>query len=158
MDTPILGVDMLLYILGGIILILGIWVIRLEVKLKRFLRGSNAASLEESFMHIKNSADRQITINQEIAKEIDRLDARLLKGLRGFETVRFNAFQGTGSGGNQSYAVALLNEEGDGLILSSLYGRDRFSAFAKPVKKGVPEFELSKEEAAALTNALGKLS
>ena len=145
--------DVLLYALVGLILILTIWIIRLEIKLRDFLKGKNAKSLEDSFMFIKDNAERQVIVNQEIAKEIDKLDARIQKSIRGLETVRFNAFKGTGSGGNQSFAIALLNEDKDGVIISSLYGRERFSAFAKPVQNGTSEFELSEEEKEALQKA-----
>ncbi len=158
METSILSIDILLYIFGGIIILLLVWITRLEIKLKCFLKGKDAKTLEDSFLFIKDNVERQIIINQEIAKEIDNIDARLAKSLRGFETLRFNAFKGTGSGGNQSFAVALLNEEGDGVMLSSLYGRDKFSAFAKPIQKGISEFELSEEEKQVLYKAKDNLS
>lgn len=153
MEAIHLNASVFVYILGGITIFLLLWIVRLEIKLHRFLKGKDAKSLEDSFMLIKNSTDRQVIINQEIAKEIDKLDARIQTSLRGFDTVRFNAFKGTGLGGNQSFAVALLNESGDGVILSSLYGRDRFSAFAKPVEKGSSLSELTEEETLALQRA-----
>jgi hypothetical protein len=60
--------------------------------------------------------------------------------------VRFNPFKGTGSGGNQSFSAAFVNERGDGLVLTSMYARDRISMFAKPLKAFASEFELSEEE------------
>ena len=148
-----ISMDVLLYALVGLVLVLTIWIIRLEIKLKNFLKGKDAKSLEDSFVLVKDNVERQIVINQEIAKEIDKLDARIQKSIRGLGTVRFNAFKGTGSGGNQSFAIALLDEEKNGVIISSLYGRDRFSAFAKPVQSGTSEFELSEEEKKALEKA-----
>ena len=49
--------------------------------------------------------------------------------------------------------MAFLNDEGDGVIMSSLYARDRMSIFAKPIKKGKSEFELSAEEKEVLDKA-----
>ena len=46
----------------------------------------------------------------------------------------------------------MLNEEGDGVVLSSLYSRERMSVFAKPIKGGKSEYELTGEE----TNAIKK--
>lgn len=157
MGTPIISVTVFLYILGAIIALLLIWIVRLEIKLQRFLKGSDARSLEESFVHMKSNVEKQVLINQEIAKEIDKIDARVQKSLRGFETVRFNAFKGTGSGGNQSFALALINEDNDGVVLSSLYSRDHFSAFAKPISHGKSLFELTEEEQTALTKAQNNL-
>ncbi|NIA10611.1 MAG: DUF4446 family protein [Nitrospiraceae bacterium] len=146
----LINMDIFLYILAGTVIILTAWVIRLEIKLKRFLKGKNAKTLEDSFLSIKKEVERQIIINKEIAIEIDNINARVEKSIRGVGIVRFNPFAGTGGGGNQSFAIALLDEKHDGIIISSLYSRERFSAFAKPIQKGASTFELSEEELQAL--------
>ena len=58
--------------------------------------------------------------------------------------MRFNPFKDVG--GNQSFAIAIVNEDGDGIVLSSLYSRERMSVFAKQIKKGISEVELTEEE------------
>ena len=65
--------------------------------------------------------------------------------------VIFNPFPDQGS--NQSFAIGMLDEEGNGLVISSLYSRERISVFAKPVKNGKSEYELSTEEKEALEKA-----
>lgn len=149
MEAPIIT---FLYIFTGIIAILLLWIIRLEIKLKRFLKGKNAKTLEDSFLFIKKGVERQVIVNKEIATEIDSINARLEKSIRGVGIVRFNPFQGTG-GGNQSFAIALVDEENNGVVISSLYSRERFSAFAKPILKGSSTFKLSEEESQALQKA-----
>jgi hypothetical protein len=56
-------------------------------------------------------------------------------------------------GGNQSFATAFLNEDGDGVVISSLYSREHTSVFAKPVKKHSSEHEMSNEEKEAMEEA-----
>lgn len=68
--------------------------------------------------------------------------------------VRFNAFPDTGS--DLSFAVALLDQAGDGVVLSSLYGRHESRVYAKPVQRGVSTYHLTDEEKAAINKALGK--
>ncbi len=147
-----INVDAFLYILVGTIVILTLWIIRLEIKLKRFLQGKNAKTLEDGFLFIKKGVERQVIVNKEIAAEIDNINARLEKSLRGVGVVRFNPFKNTG-GGNQSFAIALVDEENNGVVISSLYSRERFSAFAKPILKGTSTFKLSEEESRALQKA-----
>jgi hypothetical protein len=65
--------------------------------------------------------------------------------------VRYNAFPDTGS--DQSFSVALLDANGNGLVLSSLYGRTETRTYAKPVQGGKSTYPLSDEEMAALTQA-----
>jgi hypothetical protein len=67
--------------------------------------------------------------------------------------VRFNPFEDTG--GNQSFAVALLDANDDGFIVSSLHARQGTRIYAKAVAKGRPEAALSDEEAEALRRATG---
>jgi len=80
-------------------------------------------------------------------------DARLKKTISGVETIRFNPFKGDGSGGNQSFATAFLNEEKNGVVISSMYGRERMSIFSKPVKNLTSEYELTSEEKEVLAKA-----
>lgn len=68
--------------------------------------------------------------------------------------VRFNAFEDVG--GMQSFAVALLNDRGDGVVISAINGRNEGRTYAKPVKRGRSEFTLSSEESRAISKALAK--
>jgi|SRR5579872_189112 len=65
--------------------------------------------------------------------------------------VRFNAFEDVGS--DLSFALALLNEEGDGVVVSSLYSREQTRTYGKAVKGFSTERDASKEERAAIEAA-----
>ncbi len=90
--------------------------------------------------HIENLEKTQVEIN----KHLENIDGKLAKTVRKVETVRFNPFLDAGS--NQSFAIAFMNDENDGVVISSLYARDRMSIFAKPIKNGKSEYDLSTEE------------
>lgn len=66
--------------------------------------------------------------------------------------VRFNPFEDTGS--DQSFAIALLDAQHDGVVISSLHGRETTRVFAKPVAAGMSVHQLSNEEASAIRSAL----
>jgi hypothetical protein len=66
--------------------------------------------------------------------------------------VRFNPFEDTGS--DQSFALALLDDRRDGVVISSLHGRTNTRLFAKPVESGSSSHTLSDEEAQAIRVAL----
>ena len=66
--------------------------------------------------------------------------------------IRFNPFEDTGS--DQSFAIALLDDRLDGIVLSSLHGRGTTRLFAKPVEGGESKHALSDEETAAIRIAL----
>lgn len=66
--------------------------------------------------------------------------------------VRFNPF--TDTGGDQSFAIALLDALGNGLVVSSLHGRADTRVFAKQVRGGRSKHQLSTEEEEAIRQAL----
>ncbi len=144
-------------ILGALCLFLLIIVWREHRRINRMLRGKNSMTLEESLIELAKEIDTLTEFKDESEKYFDTVEKRLRKSTQAIETRRFNAFKGTGAGGNQSFACAFINENGDGLILSSLYSSDRVSVFAKPVQKFISTFELTEEEANALETAKDSL-
>jgi hypothetical protein len=115
------------------------------------MAGKSAANLEDVLVTLVKDLESLQKSKNKIETDIGNIENRLRKSIRGIETVRFNPFKD--SGGNQSFAIAMLNEEGDGVVISSLYSRERMSVFAKPVVKHISEYDLTKEEIEALAKA-----
>lgn len=146
--------SLVLYVLIGLFVILLAWMIRLEMRLKKMFKGTQAKDLEG----IMTSLNKEVLSLKEHALRNDEfvahIDSRVKRSIQGIETIRFNPFKD--QGGNQSFAIGFMNEEGDGVVVSSLYSRDRMSVFAKPVKKLKSEFELTEEEQEVITKSLPK--
>jgi hypothetical protein len=141
-----------LFVLSGIFFLFGaVWVFVTEKRLKRFFLGKKAKDLEDTIIILEDEIHSLKKAKADIEAEISVINTKLKKTVRGLETIRFNPFPDQGS--NQSFAIGMLNEEGDGLVISSLYSRERMSVFAKPVKNGKSEYELSTEEKEALSKA-----
>jgi hypothetical protein len=141
----------MIYALTILVLALLAWLIKNEMRMKKLLAGKKAADLEEVFITLAKDLDNLQKSKKKIETDINQIDNRLRKSIRGLSTVRFNPFKD--SGGNQSFAIAMLNDDGDGVILSSLYSRERMSVFAKPVKNHISEYDLTNEEKEALKSA-----
>jgi hypothetical protein len=144
-----------IYIWGAmalVIIILFSWVIWLQNKLGKLLVGKSK-NIDESFATIVKEISDLKKFRSAAEENFKVTDARLKKTVSGVETVRFNPFKGDGSGGNQSFATAFLNEEKNGVIISSMYSRDHISIFSKPIKNLNSEFELTPEEREAMTKA-----
>ena len=58
--------------------------------------------------------------------------------------MRYNAFADTGS--DLSYSLSLLDENNNGVVLSSIYGREDNRTYAKPIENGKSTYNLSEEE------------
>lgn len=129
-------------------LVLWMW-----LKLRRFLIGINAKHLGDSLDSVSGDLGELKSFRDELEKYLKTVEKRLRKSVQSVHTVRFNPWQGTGEGGNQSFATAFLNEDGDGVVISSLYARDHVSIFGKSLKKHSSEHELSGEERKAVEEA-----
>lgn len=133
-------------------LLIGIfWMVNTEKRLKRFFLGKKAKDLEDTIVILENEIAKLDKARMKIEQELVVVNSKLKKSIRGVETIRFNPFPDQGS--NQSFAIGVLNEDGDGVVLSSLYSRERMSVFAKPVKGGKSEYELTAEEKEVLKRA-----
>jgi len=140
------------FILTGVAIVIGaLWVVITEKRLKRFFMGKTAKDLEDTIVTLENDIVQLKKAQENSEKDIGTINAKLRKSIRGLETIRFNPFSDQGS--NQSFAIGLLNEEGDGVVFSSLYSRERMSVFAKPIKNNKSEYELTAEEKEALKKA-----
>ena len=133
------------------ILLSAFWMIRTEKRLKKFFAGKKAKDLEENILVLEENISKLKSAKEKIERELVEINKKLKKSVRGLETIRFNPFPDQGS--NQSFAVGMLDEEGDGVVFSSLYSRERMSIFAKPIKNGQSEYELTTEEKEVLKKA-----
>jgi hypothetical protein len=82
---------------------------------------------------------------------IGELEALSASDLSRAGFVRYDAFAGSGSG--LSYALALLNRQGDGVVLTSIYSREDTRTFGKPVASFRPTVQASGEELEAIERA-----
>lgn len=150
---PALNAEIIMYTLAGVLIFFLAWNIRLEIKLRRLLSGKNARSLEDTIVHIKEGTDALHAFRAEVEKYLEQVERRLKRSIQGVETIRFNPFKGIGAGGNQSFSTAFLNEEGNGVVISTLYARDRMSFFSKPIARFSSPHELTEEEKEAISRA-----
>jgi len=118
------------------------------------LRGSRGESLEK-LLH------ETLRENGALRERLDRAEARLTeiekhgeKSKRHLGLVRYDAFEDVG--GNQSFALALYDDNGDGAILNGLIGRADCRIYCKPLAGGRSDRNLSQEERRAISEALSR--
>ena len=147
MNTQLISISILAFFLILSLLLIA----RMEVRFRRLLMGTKAKDLEGVINSVGRHMENLEQTQKEINKHLETVDNRLNKSIRSIETTRFNPFPDAGS--NQSFAIALINDEGNGVVLSSLYARDRMSIFAKPIANGASTHELTEEEIEVLKKA-----
>jgi hypothetical protein len=121
-----------------------------HVRVRRLRRGfaSLDGSGKETVLDaVRDSVDETRTLRGELAAA--RAD---VEALRHVAVVRYDAFGDMG--GRLSFTAALLDDSGDGLVITSIHGRSEARTYAKGVKAGVSEQSLSPEEQQAIELAM----
>jgi hypothetical protein len=106
-----------------------------------------AAALENLVARLSETNAR----TERLVAQTKQIDDTLAHVVQGVGLVRFRAFQDTG--GDQSFALALADGEGNGVVVSALYGRGKTRVYAKPVQGWLSPKPLGEEEEQALAEA-----
>lgn len=108
----------------------------------------------ENFQELLNEFKENKKKLHEMSKKLNDLRERHECSVQKVGMVRFNPFKETG--GDQSFSVAFLDENDNGVVITSLYGREGNRIFAKPLKRGLSKYSLSEEEKKAINKAKQK--
>ncbi len=142
----------IIIILASAVALLFFAVAWLTHKLNQLSRGKNGQSLESAITSVLQYHEEYKREHAKALNRIGSLEDRMRRTIRKISTVRFDPFEGSGSG-KQSFAIALLDDEGDGAVVSSLHARDSVRVFAKPISKFNSSHELSEEELRAIAQS-----
>lgn len=124
--------------------------------LRRGFRALEGADGPQSVLEAIGETRRDTAeLRQQISaahQELARARADLADALRHVAVVRYDAFGDMG--GRLSFTAALLDDAGDGLVLTSIHGRSEARTYAKGIKAGKSEQSLSPEEEQSIELAL----
>ena len=143
-----------------ILVVVGIvWVLDLQARMSRlrnrqeklFSGGEADAGLAVALENLASRLAETTARTERLVARTEQIDAALAHAVQGVGLVRFRAFQDTG--GDQSFALALADGEGNGVVLSALYGRGATRIYAKPVQGWLSSKALGEEEEQALAQA-----
>lgn len=122
-------------------------------KYQQILKGNDGKSLEEILLNLAEKTEIVYTKLSKFEEKFLNNQVIEEKHLQNIGLIRFKAFQN--SGGDQSFALALLDAAGDGVVISSIFGREESRAYCKPIEHGVSPYPISDEEKEAIEKALG---
>ena len=125
---------------------------RLVRTFTKLTKGISDKDLRTILETVLKKIDNQDKVSGEIKGIIEQIKTEGLECIQKVGLVRYNPFSETG--GNQSFVLALLNGNDNGLVITSLHSREATRVFAKPVKNGKEAgYEFSKEEIQAIISA-----
>lgn len=126
---------------------------RINKNYKQFMKKlGKGEDLEENLRSYLNKVEEVSNNNRDIYNYCKKLEIDISKCIKKIGIVRYNAFKDTGS--DLSFALALLNEYNDGVILNGIYSREISNIFSKPIEKGTSKYTLSEEEKQAIEKAI----
>ena len=125
---------------------------RLAARFEAITRGSEERSLEAILEAHLARVHQVVRDLEDATARTAVLERDMRRAFSRVGLVRYNPFEDTG--GNQSFALALLDEHGDGFVMSSLHARNQTRVYAKGVRAGQPDSAMSAEEQEALRTAL----
>lgn len=88
---------------------------------------------------------------EELRKEVEKISQTSKASVQKVGLIRYNPFSNVG--GDQSFSVALLDGNDDGVVITSLYSREGNRVYGKAVKNGISQYSLSNEEKKAIEEA-----
>lgn len=125
---------------------------RVEVRWRELLAGPTGLDLE-GLLNEHLSARRQLEAQvAALKKRVEGLEEELGVSKRHVGVVRYDAFEDVS--GQQSFALALYDDQGNGAVISSIVGRAECRVYCKPLLSGRSERNLSQEEQRAIREAL----
>ena len=128
---------------------------RVERQLRSLMKGAGPGadrmSLGELVAGQANRVEAARAEVEKLRRDVRALDSSVARSVQHIGLVRYNPFEE--AGGDQSFALALLDRLGNGVVISSLHGRTTTRFYVKAVKAGQPVLSLSEEEAMALKQA-----
>ena len=123
-------------------------------RLESLTRGGDESSLEDVLGSHLDQVRQAVRDVETVSARTTSVERDLLGAFSRVGLVRFNPFEDTG--GNQSFALAMLDGNGDGFVVSSLHARAGTRLYAKAVSAGASDSALSEEEGEALRQAMAK--
>jgi Protein of unknown function (DUF4446) len=112
---------------------------------------THAEGIEIAFVELRELVESTF---ERVQRRLEQDESRIARGISRTAVVRYDAYNEMS--GRQSSSMALLDEHGSGVVLSSILHRDQARLYVKGIREGNPELELSPEEDEAVRTALGR--
>lgn len=109
-------------------------------------------NIEEILQEYLKKVEKVEGDNKNIKVYCENLNKEISKCIKKVGIVRYSAFKDMGS--DLSFALALLDEKNDGIVLNGIYSVENSNIYAKPVQNGKSKYTISEEEEKAINIAM----
>ena len=152
-DTFLIVISVVLCVLVIAFIVLLAKLFSINKKYKTFINKlGNGNNIEEDLENYMYRVERVEKQNAEIRELINSIDTNMANCIQKIGIVRYNAFKDTGS--DLSFALAMLDEKNNGVVLKGIYSREMSNIYAKTVENGKSTYTISEEEQQAIQKAM----
>ena len=162
-DSIGISTDIAVIILFVIVILQFIWIItiiskcnKLTKRLNKFTSGHDVASFEQVLVKRFSEMKQVVKNEKKQNKEIDMVNDKFLTTFCKIGLVKYDAFKEMS--GKLSFSLALLTENHDGIILTSMHSREGCYTYVKEIINGESYINLGEEEKKALNKAINSES
>ncbi|WP_342563668.1 DUF4446 family protein [Paenibacillus sp. FSL R7-0345] len=124
---------------------------RMRRKYEAMMNGNGVEDLEGLLIDLKNQAERLDEGQREHKLMIEAAQNKMRVMKSKVAVKRYNAFGERGS--DLSFSVAIIDDGGNGVVLTSLHNRENSYIYAKPLENGASQYPLSPEEKEVIAQA-----
>jgi hypothetical protein len=149
-SVAVVALVLALLSLGGVVLLLARQQ-RLLGQYQQLMTGTSGGNLEALLNDHVATVHRTTERVEALDEQVQRLETSGYLSFQHLGMLRFNPFHDTG--GDQSFAVALADGHGNGVVLSSLHARDVTRVYAKPLQSWGSAYSLTDEEKQVIARA-----
>ncbi len=126
----------------------------LESRYQGLMEGVEGGNLEQVLNQHLENVHQAVATSAEAQAMVNQLAVESRWHLQHCGVVRFNPFLNTG--GDQSFCIALADDNGNGVVITSLHARDGTRVYAKPLTNWESPYPLTDEERAAIHQAVNR--
>ncbi|MCS6949610.1 MAG: DUF4446 family protein [Armatimonadota bacterium] len=124
----------------------------LSKRLRQLTAGASGVSLERVLVDHLARVEEVDTRQEKMEQRVAALEGQIPLCVQRVGLVRYDAFEDVG--GQQSFSLAMLDAQQNGIVLTSVYTRSDVRVYAKAIRQGQPSHPLSDEEQQAIRRAL----
>ena len=141
-------------LLFGLVLNLYSELSTIKMRYKKMMSGAEGSSIEQMLAAHTAEVNEAVNEYKKTQRRVDDLDAIFRSSLARVSVIHFDAFEPTGQG--LSWCVALLDRNNNGVVFSTICGKENERSYAKPIEDGrvSSKYRLTREEEQALKQAI----
>ncbi|WP_051250400.1 DUF4446 family protein [Paenibacillus harenae] len=151
MNAVTVGLALLVIILFIWIAVVGRRLKKLRMQYTSVMGNTGVTNFEEVILQMKESISVQKEATEQLQLQLKDVQQTLPKKKGRLGIHRYNAFADQGS--DLSFSLAIVNDESDGAVITSIHSRENSYVYAKPVAKGESAYPLTPEERKAIKEA-----